>query len=59
MALIAQGLTNSQIAAELVLGVRTVERHIENVYGKIGVRGKAARAAVATYALRLRQPAAR
>jgi non-specific serine/threonine protein kinase len=55
VALITQGLTNSQIAAELVLSVRTVERHIENVYGKIGVRGKAARAAVATYALRIRQ----
>jgi predicted ATPase/DNA-binding CsgD family transcriptional regulator len=55
VALIAQGLTNSQIAAELVLSVRTVERHIENIYEKVGVRGKAARAAVATYGLRHRQ----
>jgi ATP/maltotriose-dependent transcriptional regulator MalT len=49
--LIARGLTNSQIAADLVLSIRTVERHIENIYEKLGVRGKAARAAVATYAL--------
>ncbi|MDP8923486.1 MAG: tetratricopeptide repeat protein [Chloroflexota bacterium] len=55
VALIAQGLTNSQIAAELVLSVRTVERHIENIYEKVGVRGKAARAAIAAYALRCRQ----
>jgi len=57
VALIARGLTNSQIAADLVLSIRTVERHIENIYEKLGVRGKAARAAVATYALESRRAA--
>lgn len=48
--LLATGVSNSAIAAELVLSIRTVERHIENIYSKLGVRGRAARAAVATYA---------
>jgi non-specific serine/threonine protein kinase len=54
VALIARGLTNSQIAEELVLSVRTVERHIENIYDKIGAHGRAARAAVTAFALRHR-----
>ncbi len=36
--LLAAGLTNNEIAKELVLSVRTVERHVANVYGKIGAR---------------------
>ncbi len=39
--LVAQGRSNKEIAAELVLSVRTVERHITNLYGKIDARGKA------------------
>jgi DNA-binding CsgD family transcriptional regulator len=39
--LLAQGQSNKEIAAELVLSVRTVERHITNLYGKIDARGKA------------------
>jgi pimeloyl-ACP methyl ester carboxylesterase/DNA-binding CsgD family transcriptional regulator len=39
--LIACGRTNREIAAELVLSPRTVGRHITNLYGKIGARGKA------------------
>ncbi|MGH2532629.1 MAG: alpha/beta fold hydrolase [Thermomicrobiales bacterium] len=39
--LIASGQTNSEIADELTLSVRTVERHIGNLYGKIGARGRA------------------
>jgi DNA-binding CsgD family transcriptional regulator len=39
--LVARGRTNNEIAAELVLSVRTVERHIGNLYGKIGARGRA------------------
>jgi ATP/maltotriose-dependent transcriptional regulator MalT len=39
--LIAAGRSNREIAAELVLSVRTVERHITNIYGKIDARGKA------------------
>ncbi|HEU5101786.1 MAG TPA: AAA family ATPase, partial [Roseiflexaceae bacterium] len=34
--LVAAGLTNKEIAAQLVLSVPTVERHIANIYGKIG-----------------------
>jgi DNA-binding CsgD family transcriptional regulator/pimeloyl-ACP methyl ester carboxylesterase len=47
--LIASGRSNQQIADELVLSVRTVERHITNLYGKIGAHGKADATA---YALR-------
>ncbi len=39
--LIASGKTNREIGEELVLSVRTVERHITNLYGKIEARGKA------------------
>lgn len=43
--LAAQGLDNDAIAARLVLSVRTVERHLQNVYAKLGVSGKSARTA--------------
>lgn len=39
--LLAAGRRNREIAAELVLSERTVQRHISNVYGKIGVRNRA------------------
>ena len=41
LSLIACGKSNRQIAKELVLSVRTVERHITNIYGKIGAGGRA------------------
>ena len=47
--LLASGQTNQEIAAALSLSVRTVERHIGNLYGKIGARG---RADATAYALR-------
>ena len=47
--LLAGGQSNAEIAAELVLSVRTVEKHVANIYAKIGARG---RADAATYALR-------
>jgi len=39
--LVAGGRTSKEIAAELVLSVRTIERHVENIYRKIGARNKA------------------
>jgi len=49
--LIAQGLSNQEIAGRLVLSVRTVERHISNAYEKLGTGGRVGRAAAATYAI--------
>ncbi len=45
--LVAAGLTNEAIAERLYLSVRTVERHLSNVYTKLRVSGKAGRAAAA------------
>jgi pimeloyl-ACP methyl ester carboxylesterase/DNA-binding CsgD family transcriptional regulator len=45
--LVARGLDNDAIAGALFISVRTVERHLSNVYAKLGVSGKSARAAAA------------
>lgn len=45
--LVAAGLTNEAIAQRLCLSVRTVERHLSNIYAKLRVSGKAGRAAAA------------
>ena len=45
--LVAAGLSNEQIAERLVLSSRTVERHLSNVYVKLRLSGKSARAAAA------------
>lgn len=47
--LLARGRSTRDIAEELVLSVRTVGRHITNIYAKIDARG---RADAAAYALR-------
>jgi DNA-binding CsgD family transcriptional regulator len=39
--LIAAGKTSGEISAELSLSIRTVGRHITNIYSKIGARGRA------------------
>jgi DNA-binding NarL/FixJ family response regulator len=40
LGLIAAGLSNREIAETLVVSERTVERHADNIYGKIGARGR-------------------
>ena len=47
--LVAAGESNSQIARRLGLSTHTVERHVANLYRKIGARG---RADATAYALR-------
>ena len=53
LALVADGLNNEEIASRLYISVRTVERHLSNIYFKLGVSGKAARAAAAARFARL------
>ncbi|GAB3689133.1 hypothetical protein GCM10028814_30640 [Angustibacter aerolatus] len=43
--LAAAGRENQEIADELCLSVRTVERHLQNVYAKLGTSGRSARTA--------------
>lgn len=40
LGLIATGLSNGEIAAELVIGEATVKTHINNAFAKIGVRNR-------------------
>jgi DNA-binding CsgD family transcriptional regulator len=40
--LLASGATNKAIAAALVLSERTVDRHVSNIYAKLGVSSRAA-----------------
>jgi DNA-binding NarL/FixJ family response regulator len=46
--LVARGCTNREIADELVLSEHTVRRHLQNVFGRLGV---SSRAAAATFAV--------
>ena len=48
LGLVAQGLTNRAIAERLVLSEHTVIRHVANIFAKLGVKSRAAAAAVAT-----------
>jgi LuxR family maltose regulon positive regulatory protein len=38
--LIAAGLSNPEIAEELVISVNTVKTHVKNIYGKLSVNGR-------------------
>jgi ATP/maltotriose-dependent transcriptional regulator MalT len=45
--LVATGLTNKQIGAELSLSSKTITRHLSNIFAKIGVSSRAAATAFA------------
>lgn len=45
--LLAHGLSNREIGAELVISEHTVARHVQNIFAKIGVGSRAAAAAYA------------
>jgi DNA-binding NarL/FixJ family response regulator len=44
---VAAGQTNKEIATELVLSERTIERHVSNIFAKLGVSTRAAATAFA------------
>ena len=46
--LVAQGMTNEQVAGKLVISPRTVDTHLTSIYSKIGV---SSRSAATRYAL--------
>ena len=42
LGLVAQGLTNEQVAEQLIISSRTVNTHLTSIYGKIGVSSRSA-----------------
>ncbi len=48
--LVARGFTNAEIAAEIFIGVRTAERHLESLYASLGVHARVGAVRVAIQA---------
>jgi len=46
--LLAQGLTNKEIAEKLVITTNTVKRHLKAIFEKLNVHTRAAATAIAT-----------
>jgi ATP/maltotriose-dependent transcriptional regulator MalT len=47
---LAAGASNQEIAARLFMSTRTVERHVSNIYDKLGLSGRHARASATAWA---------
>jgi DNA-binding NarL/FixJ family response regulator len=47
LVLVADGRSNEEIAGLLTVSTRTVKKHLESIYGKLGVHTRTAAAAAA------------